>query len=452
MSMIKLRFAPSPTGFLHLGGLRTALYNFLFARKHNGSFVLRIEDTDQSRIVKDSKADILSKLTLFGLSFDSVITQSMRLNLYKDASEYLVDGDHAYPCFCSQSRLQSLRRQQLSKGIGTGYDRLCHNIPKHIAKKRTKDEPYSVRLKMPSGKISFLDLVYGPLEFNSDLNDPVILKQDGFPTYHLANVVDDLNTDITHVMRGEEWINSTPKHLVLHEALSKYYKKQIPQFAHLPLLMNSKGHKISKRDLNMSTLDTLLEKYEPEAILNFIAFLGWQPPKENANEILSLENLVGLFDLKDINTSRPKVLLQKLDFFQKYHFKDKLSGQTAELTQLLKSKYPNNNYSTHQLGRIILACGAGVSEKAGLLQDAHPFFSDNFILKFSNDDHDTFSKQVLDYWNTNFDISFKDYPNKGKLSKFVRYGLTGRTTGPPISLYMELLGKDECIRRIQRLN
>jgi len=232
------RFPPSPTGFLHVGSLRTALYNYLFAKQNNGKFLIRIEDTDQKRLVKGSDKDILERLEMFGLKHDNKpFYQSKRLEKYQKAAQQLIESGHAYYCFCTSDRLEELHQKQRNLKKPTKYDGLCRNLSQEDIDKNLSDKkPNVIRLKVPQDEtIEFDDLIRGKVKFESNLiDDQILMKSDGFPTYHLASVFDDNEMDITHVMRGEEWLSSTPKHILLY----RYLEFPQPEFAHLPLLLN----------------------------------------------------------------------------------------------------------------------------------------------------------------------------------------------------------------------
>src|SRR3989344_2637925 len=291
--MFKTRFAPSPTGYLHVGGLRTALYSYLFAKKNKGKFLLRIEDTDRERFVEGSVAGILNSLYWAGIAPDegNVIgkngkvgevgkngpyTQSERLPIYKEYADKLLADGNAYYCFCTSAHLEKLREEQQAKKLPSSYDGRCLSINPEAAKKRMlSGEKCVVRLKMPkSGETIFTDLIRGEVRFRNEfVDDQVLIKSDGYPTYHLAVVVDDHLMEITHIIRGEEWISSVPKHLQLY----KYFGWDVPQMAHLPLLLNSDKSKLSKRQGDVAVGDYIQKGYLPEALINFVAFLGWNP-------------------------------------------------------------------------------------------------------------------------------------------------------------------------------
>jgi glutamyl-tRNA synthetase len=303
-----VRFAPSPTGYLHVGGARTALFNFLFARHFRGTFILRIEDTDQKRYQPEALAEIFASLKWLGLQWDEgpeaggksgPYFQSQRTEIYRDHAEQLLAAGRAYRCFCSEERLARLREEQEKARMaqGSGYDRHCRSlsgaeIEKHLA----AGTPHVVRLKIPDGRaVAFHDQIRGDISCDSaQLDDLVLLKSDGFPTYHLANVVDDHLMGITHVLRGDEWIASTPKHILIYEA----FAWAPPVFAHMPVILAPDGGKLSKRSGAASVLDYQRAGYLPEALRNFLALLGWAPGGDR--EVMSLEEMIAAFTLERV--------------------------------------------------------------------------------------------------------------------------------------------------------
>ena len=327
--MIKTRFAPSPTGFLHVGSLRTALYAYLYAKKHNGSFILRVEDTDRARLVEGSVEAMVRSLAWGGIDIDEGVKfddagditqvgengpyiQSERLDIYKKYMDELLEKEHAYHCFCTRERLDDLRKMQETNKMPTGYDGHCREMSKEdVQAKIDAGEKYVIRLKMPKeGVTSFDDLVRGKVEFKNELvDDQVLMKSDGFPTYHFAVVVDDHLMEITHVIRGEEWISSTPKHIMLYEMFG--WDK--PQFAHLSLLVNEKKAKLSKRHGDVAVEDFKEKGYLPEALINFISFLGWNPGDER--EIFSLKELEKEFDFDKVAKSAAVFNREKLAWY-----------------------------------------------------------------------------------------------------------------------------------------
>jgi glutamyl-tRNA synthetase len=312
MEKIRVRFAPSPTGFLHVGSLRTALFNFLFARKNGGDFVMRLEDTDQSRIVPGAEENILQTIKDFNLTpFEGPYKQSERLPIYKKHAEELVASANAYYCFCSPQRLEELRKTQEADKLPPKYDKLCVNMDlEEVKRKIAAGEPHVIRMNVLTGNVvEFDDLVHAKVQFSTnEVDDQVLLKSDGFPTYHLANVVDDHLMNITHVIRGEEWLPSTPKHILLYQA----FGWDTPKFAHLPLLLSKTRKKLSKREGDVSVKDFVAQGYLPEALLNFVALLGWNPKTEQ--EIFTLEELVEQFGFEKVNKAGAVFDLEKLDW------------------------------------------------------------------------------------------------------------------------------------------
>ncbi len=328
MKKIRTRFAPSPTGYLHVGSLRTAFYNYLFAKHNNGDFILRIEDTDRSRYVEGSIENLVKILDFMGLDYnEGVFTdkdektfqkgnfgpyiQSERLEIYKKYVDELIKNDYAYFCFCSQERLDEMRKEQQAQKVAPMYDGKCRGLDKkEIQKLLNKKTPCVVRLKVPKdGFTEFDDLVYGKIKIeNKTIDDQVLIKSDGYPTYHLANVVDDHLMKISHIIRGEEWLPSTPKHILLYKA----FKWEVPKFVHLPLLLNPDKSKLSKRQGDVAVEDYLKKGYLPEALLNFILLLGWNPKTEE--EIFSLDEMIKRFDLSGVNKTGAIFNTEKLDW------------------------------------------------------------------------------------------------------------------------------------------
>lgn len=332
---IRTRFAPSPTGYLHVGGLRTALFSYLYARKHGGQFLLRIEDTDQGRFVEDAVVNLLTSLKWAGIVPDEGVMlneegcvtqkgekgpyiQSERLTLYQSYIQELIERGHAYYCFCNKERLEELRKIQETNKLPTGYDGHCRTLSADdVAAKKAEGLPSVVRMKMPKeGTTVFDDMVRGRVEFQNHLvDDQVLIKSDGFPTYHFAVVVDDHLMEITHVIRGEEWISSTPKHIILYQM----FGWEAPRFAHLSLLVNEQKQKLSKRHGDVAVLDFAKNGFLPEALLNFVAFLGWNPGDER--EIFTLAQLEQEFSIEKISKAAAVFNREKLDWYNQQHMK-----------------------------------------------------------------------------------------------------------------------------------
>jgi len=306
---VRTRYAPSPTGYMHIGNLRTALYEYLIARSNNGRFILRIEDTDQARYVEGAIDVIYQTLKMVGLKHDEgpdiggdygPYIQSQRKNLYKPYAEMLVEKGEAYYCFCSKERLAILKEENEAAGLPNKYDRHCLSLSKEeIAQKLAEGVPCVIRQKMPdTGATSFDDAVYGTITVeNSILEDQVLLKSDGFPTYNFANVVDDHLMKITHIVRGSEYLSSTPKYSLLYKA----FGWEIPTYVHLPVVTKEGGQKMSKRSGDASFEDLVEMGYLVEAIVNYVALLGWSPG--TTQEIFTLEELEKVFSINGISKS-----------------------------------------------------------------------------------------------------------------------------------------------------
>ncbi len=320
MKETRVRFAPSPTGYLHIGGLRTALYDFLFAKKYNGKFVLRIEDTDRNRLVEGAVENLISSLTQLDLIIDegphtggeyAPYVQSERLDLYHRHADELLENGHAYRCFCSSETLDTMRQEQQERKEFVKYDRRCLQLsPAEVEAKLANNESHVIRLKMPDEhKFSFEDMVRGTVEMDSaQSDDQVIIKSDGFPTYHLAAVVDDHYMQISHVIRGEEWLSSTPKHIWLYQC----FGWEAPIWIHLPLILNTDRSKLSKRMNDVSVESYIQKGYLKEALINFIALLGWHASEDR--EIYTLEELCQEFSIDRVSKSGAVFDLTKLDW------------------------------------------------------------------------------------------------------------------------------------------
>lgn len=331
---VRTRFAPSPTGFMHIGNLRTALYEYLIAKSNNGDFILRIEDTDRERLVEGAEKVIYDTLSKVGLKHDEgpdiggefgPYIQSERKDMYKPYAEQLVREGKAYYCFCSKERLESLKEENSENGeFSSGYDRHCRDLPKEkVEELLKKGVPYVIRQKMPTeGSTTFEDAVFGTITVeNSELQDQILLKADGYPTYNFANVIDDHTMNITHVVRGCEYLSSTPKYNLLYEA----FGWDIPTYIHLPLIMGKDADgnvsKLSKRHGSTGFDDLIKEGYLPEVVINYIALLGWCP-KDN-REIFSLSELTDNFEIDGISKSPAIFDYDKLSWFNGEYIREK---------------------------------------------------------------------------------------------------------------------------------
>lgn len=342
--MVRTRFAPSPTGFVHIGSLRTALFSFLYARHMGGKHILRIEDTDQNRYVEGAVENLLSVMKQVKIEFDEgyqlkedgkleekgeygPYLQSQRLEKYKKYADKLISEKKAYFCFCSTERLEELRKEQVALKKPPMYDRFCKNLTQDavlakLEEFKNKGKNPVVRFAVPEkGSTTINDLIFGEVTYEHRvLDDQILIKSDGFPTYHMAVVVDDHEMEITHVIRGDEWLPSTPKHILIYQALGW----TPPLHAHLPLILNTDKSKLSKRQGDVAVEDFISKGYLPEALVNFVAFLGWNPKTEQ--EIFSLEELSKEFDFSKVNKSPAVFDINKLDWVNSLYLRKLDSG------------------------------------------------------------------------------------------------------------------------------
>ncbi len=342
----RVRFAPSPTGYLHIGGLRTALYNWFMARRTGGTFILRIEDTDRTRLVEDATEKLVRSLLACGVTPDEGVMladdrivetgphapyiQSKRREQHLAYAYELIEKGMAYYCFCTSEELDQMRALQTAAKQPVMYDRRCRSISREMAENRAAvGDAHVIRLKVPTeGSCVFHDLIRGRVEVPwAQVDDQVLIKSDGFPTYHLAAMCDDHDMRITHVIRAEEWISSTPKHVFLFEAMGW----QVPQFAHVPLLLNPDRSKLSKRQGDVAVEDYLAKGYLPEAIVNFVAMLGWNPTSDR--EIFTKEELGQLFDITKVNKSGAIFNLEKLEWLNGHYLKTMSEAEYLALAE-----------------------------------------------------------------------------------------------------------------------
>jgi len=373
---MRTRFAPSPTGFLHVGGLRTALYAYLIAQQSKGEFLVRIEDTDQERFVKGATENILRTLHWAGIHPDEGVMldkdkiaekgnrgpyiQSQRLDIYKKYADELLAKGSAYRCFCSSKRLDQMREDQAKRKEAPMYDRLCCSLSdEEVKKKVDAGEPGVIRLKIPrSEKITFTDDIRGSLTFmGHTVDDQILMKSDGFPTYHLAHVVDDHLMDIDIVIRGEEWLSSLPKHLLLFQELG--WKP--PRYAHVPLLLNKDKTKLSKRQSDIAAEDYIEKGYLPEALLNFLALLGWNPG--TPEEVFSIDELIESFSIDRVQKSGAIFDTDKLDWLQGQWIRKISPGEFADrIKPVVAEKYKEAEEDPD------------FEKRAGLIQERLTFF------------------------------------------------------------------------------
>ena len=471
-----VRFAPSPTGFLHIGGLRTALYNYLFARNSNGKIILRIEDTDRKRFVEGAVDSLLETLDWVGLDFDEgpnvggengPYFQSQRLDIYKKYAEQLVRNGKAYYAFDTPERLKELREKQLKANEQTKYDKFALTLSvDEIQKKLADGEPYVVRLNVPSGEFVIVDdLIRGKVEFDTDIvDDQILIKSDGYPTYHLANVVDDYLMGVTHVIRGEEWLSSTPKHVLLYEFL--VWEK--PVFAHLPLLLNPNKSKLSKRQGDVAVEDYRDKGYLKEALLNFVALLGWNTGDEQ--EFFTINELIEKFSLERVHKAGAVFNIEKLNWLNSEHLRSKPDQDVLIMlrNELSTSKYKDLQFDDKYLLLIVEAMKPRVSFVAEYITKCTYFYEppteydEGVITKRWKEDTPEQLKKLRDNFSSLENPGKEDYEKalnqtadqlniaKGKLIHAVRLAVSGSGTGPGVYDLLYILGKKESMDRIDR--
>jgi len=463
---VRVRFAPSPTGYLHVGGLRTALYNFLFARHHQGVLVLRIEDTDQTRYVEGAAESLIQTLKLTGIEYDEgpdaggdngPYVQSERLEIYRKHSQQLIENGNAYYCFCTPEDLEKMRENQVVAGLNPQYDRGCRNLkPVEISKKLEQGIPHVIRLKMPlEGETVIEDLIRGKVSFQNELqDDQILIKSDGYPTYHLANVVDDHLMGITDVIRGEEWLLSLPKHIQLYKA----FGCELPKFAHLPLLLNPDRSKLSKRQGDVAVEDYLEKGYLPQALINFLALLGWNPGTDQ--EFFSMEDLIEQFSLERVSKSGAVFDIEKLNWMNGHYIRELPENERNQFIASLFKKAGFDISDREKTNKVISAIYKKISTGEDVKREAQIFYLDeiqiteNDALDFLKKDT---SKFVLEKFLENLETvdeldmeSFKQIMKnvqnetgitKQELWMPIRIALTGVTHGADLPLVIEIFGK-----------
>lgn len=490
---MRLRFAPSPTGPLHIGGVRTALYNYLLAKKNNGKFILRIEDTDQNRFVSGAEKYIQEALEWCGIIPDESpfiggpfgpYRQSERKHLYRKYADQLIANGSAYYAFDTPESLDSKRKEDPNFIYGHKVRMQMRNslaLPEaEVQELLANQTPFVVRLKIPEKEsIAFSDLIRGAVSFQgSDLDDKIILKGDGWPTYHLANIVDDYLMQITHVIRGEEWLSSTPHHILLYKMLG--WEDKMPHFAHLPLLLKPSGKgKLSKRDgqalgipvfpidwvSNNDHFDGFREKgFLPEAVINFLALLGWNPGDER--ELFSLSELIDSFDLKNVGKSGSRFDIEKAKWFNQQYIIHKEPQELAKLVLPILKRHQIDA----DLNTAIAFCQL-MKERVNLLED---FWTNGYYFFQPVENYD--EKMVRKKWSTEFRPIFEHYLSllqelveftaekiqaltnefmelktlsPGQVLPVLRLGLAGTMKGPAVFEMMELLGKERVIERME---
>lgn len=460
MKQVRTRFAPSPTGYLHIGGVRTALFCWLFARQKNGQYILRVEDTDRERSTQEATDAIVNGMKWLKLNADEgPYFQSQRLDRYREVARQLLEKRQAYYCHCSRQELEAVRLEQQRRGEKPRYDRCCRDAqrPKH------SDVEPVLRFKTPiKGGVVFNDLVHGTIRVsNAELDDLIILRSDGTPTYNFTVVVDDVDMQISHVIRGDDHINNTPKQIHIFNALGA----ELPEFAHLPMINGPDGRKLSKRHGAVSVLEYREEGFLPQALLNYLARLGWS---HGDQELFTMDEMVRHFDLSDVNKSAASFDRDKLLWTNQHHIKqapaEELSAYLVEQLARLNVN-PQNGPSADDVVEVYREKARTMKEMA---EQVSYLYADEIdydaqsAQKFLNAESLEILKQVhqqftqLDQWRVDSigtvvkSIVTQSGLKFPKVAQPLRVAVTGNTNSPSIDQTLWLPGKDRCLRRIEK--
>lgn len=465
MSMIRVRIPPSPTGKMHLGTAYTALFNYLFAKKNKGTFIFRWEDTDQERSKKEFEEDIQNSMLWLGLNFDEGPYRQMdRLENYKKATASLLEQGKAYYCFCTPEELEQVRKEQTNKKLPLIYSGKCRNLSKEeVEKLKAEGKQFVVRFKMPDNRraIAFNDLIHGKVEFNSSLiGDFVVMRASGIPIYNFAVVVDDIDMQITHVLRGEDHISNTPKQVVLFEALGG----KLPEFAHWPNILNAdRIGKLSKREGATAVSDYKKEGFLPEAIVNYLALIGWTMPEEK--EIMSLKEMEEAFDLSKMRKSPAAFDVAKLEWMNGEYLR-KMSDQ--ELEERL-DKYLVDHPAKGKLAPLIPLTKERIKKLSDFIPLTHLFFEEpeydmRVFNKLKIDKLDEVLSKVSDSlqsmkkpWDSKeFENCFREMAEELGLSatqifQLIRVAISGQTVTPPLFESIQILGEERVVDRVKQV-
>jgi glutamyl-tRNA synthetase/nondiscriminating glutamyl-tRNA synthetase len=465
---VRVRFAPSPTGYLHVGGARTALFNWLFARKEKGSFILRIEDTDVQRSSEDMVKGILEGMEWLGLNWDEgPYFQSSRLSLYKEKAEELVKAGKAYYCYCLPEEIEERRKKIESEGKVWTYDRRCLHLSENERKALSSRGRKAIRFIVPPGKTTFRDVIHGELEFeNINIEDFVLLKSDGYPTYHLSVVVDDIDMGITHVIRGDDHLSNTPKQIMLYNA----FNHDIPVFAHLPLILGPDRKKLSKRHGHTSVIHFREMGYHPLAMFNFLARLSWSPGEDK--DIFKIEEMIERFSLESISHNNPIFDLNKLEWLNsKILSTFPPSLLFDDFKEILKKRSIwSENFSREWIEDVIFLFKERAKTINQLVEDSLPFFVENFeyekeaVEKYLSEEKlSEYLKKLLErlsfldsFKKENVEQTFRSLAEEEGIKASIlihaaRVALTGKRVTPGVFEMMEVLGKEKCIKRLEKL-
>jgi glutamyl-tRNA synthetase len=467
----RVRFAPSPTGYLHVGGARTALFNWLFARHFGGTFILRIEDTDFERSSEEMVQGILDGMTWLGLSWDEgPFFQSRRLDLYRRTAERFVASGHAYYCFCTKEELEQRRAEAARAGRPPMYDRRCRNLDRaESEERRAAGHPAAVRFSVPDGSTSWDDAVFGRVEFaNAEIEDFVLLRSDGIPTYHLSVVADDIDMRLTHVVRGADHISNTPKQILQYRALNA----ALPVFAHVPLILGPDKTRLSKRHGATSVMAYKEMGIVPEAFRNFLALLGWSPgPAHKDREVFSSDDLIQLFTLEGISKSNAVFDNDKLAWFNTEYVR---AYDSAKLLPLIEAEWRAADFQPTRSPREILTAIDLLKPRARSLRDfAGPFrayFGDSFefdpaaLAKFLADpalpallaELASRYSSAPDFTESSTEEILRAFAAEkgikaGALINASRVALTGQAVAPSLFAVMAALGRDRVVQRLTEI-
>ncbi|MBS1517620.1 MAG: glutamate--tRNA ligase [Bacteroidetes bacterium] len=470
---VRVRFAPSPTGYIHIGSLRTALFNYLYARNTGGKNILRIEDTDQTRLVEGAVDNLVNSLELLGIEFDEgpdrggdkgPYYQSQRLEIYRKYCQELLDKKAAYYAFETPEELEEMRRMQQLEGRQTMYDGRALNLTDEEVKANLENGiPHVIRLKVPRDEeIRFNDLIKGTIKIDSNvIDDQILIKSDGFPTYHLANVIDDHLMEVTHIIRGEEWITSVPKHILLYRALGW----EVPVMAHVPLILNPDKTKLSKRQGDVAVEDYLRKGYLKEALVNFIAMLGWNPGEGEEQEFFSMKDLTEKFSLEKVQSSGAVFNVDKLNWMNNSYIKNYDPERLLDLSlPYFRDTGVDVSDREHTM-KILLAIRVYLNKLNEIPEHTKIFTQDKAELTdeklkeylTAETTKTVFSELIRQLENTEVLTAeiYKEKINevqkltgiKGKLLfKPVRIALTGSENGPDLPSVAEILGKEKVIK------
>jgi glutamyl-tRNA synthetase len=463
----RVRFAPSPTGYLHVGGARTALFNWLFARHFGGTLVLRIEDTDPERSTAEMVEGILQGLRWLGLDWDEgPYYQTQRVNLYRSAADKLIESGAAYYCFCSKEELEQRRKKAAEEGRPPRYEGTCRNLDRAEASRRKAAEPAAVRFAVPeAGSTAFDDAVFGKVEFaNSELEDFVLLRSDASPTYHLSVVADDIELRISHIIRGADHISNTPKQVLLYQALGA----SLPVFAHVPLILGADKTRLSKRHGATSVMAYRDEGIVPEAFRNFLVLLGWTPP-EGTPEVLGDEELIRLFGLDGISKSNAVFDRAKLDWFNTEYIR---AYPAERLLLLIEQEWKKAGIETAKDRQRLLSTIDLLKPRARSLKDFagsfRAFFTDEFeadpvaVEKFLKDESvrqllvelGHRYEQTSEFTEAEAEKILRDFAAEkgvkaGALINGARVALTGQAVAPSLFAVMVALGRAKTAARLE---